>query len=273
LGSWDLVAQAILRYSAPVQTEHLFSQKPGFYQPAQRSDQRKTEFLHQPHERKDPFVDITWYGLSCFRIREGGVTIICDPFDKKVAGLTLPRLKADIVTISHNRPGHNCTEIITGDPKVINGPGEYEVKNVSITGLTTYHKAEGKELPERNVAYFFDFDGFTVGHLGDLGQIPQQRQVEDLGEIDVLLVPVSGRNTLDAARITEVISLLEPKIVVPMHYRHRGLAGELAESLEPVDKFLKELGISEPITESMLKLTKTGLPEETQVILLEPSTS
>lgn len=218
-------------------------------------------------------MDITWYGLSCFRIREGGVTVICDPYDKKATGLALPRLKADIVTVSHNRPGHNCVEAVGGEPKVLNGPGEYEVKNVAITGLITYHKPHGGEPPERNVAYFFDFDGFTVGHLGDLGQIPQQRQVEDLGEIDVLLVPVSGNNTLDAARITEVISLLEPKIVVPMHYRHRGLTGALAESLEPVDKFLKELGISEPETENMLKLTKTSLPEETQVMLLEPATS
>jgi L-ascorbate metabolism protein UlaG (beta-lactamase superfamily) len=218
-------------------------------------------------------VDITWYGLSCFRLREGGVTVICDPYDKKATGLTLPRLKADIVTVSHDRPGHNNVTAISGDPKVLNGPGEYEVKNVSITGLTTYHKANGNELAERNVAYFFDFEGFTVGHLGDLGQIPQQRQVEDLGEIDVLLVPVSGDNTLDAARITEVISLLEPKIVVPMHYRHAGLSNELMASLDPVDKFLKELGISEPETESTLRLTKTGLPEETQVILLEPSNS
>ncbi len=218
-------------------------------------------------------MDITWYGLSCFRIRENGVTVICDPYDKKTTDLTLPRAKADIVTISHDRPGHNYAEGVTGEPKVINGPGEYEVKNVVITGLTTYHRAEGKEEAERNVAYFFDFDGFTVGHLGDLGQVLQQRQVEDLGEIDILLVPVSGHNTLDAARITEVISLLEPKIVVPMHYRHAALSQSSMDTLEPVDKFLKELGISEPVTENMLKVTKTGLPEETQVVLLEPATS
>ncbi len=216
-------------------------------------------------------MEITWFGFSCFRLREGGVTVICDPYDKKTTGLTLPRVKGDIVTISHDRPGHNNAEGISGDPKVLNGPGEYEVKNVVITGLAMYHKAIGSQLPERNVAYFFDFDGFTVGHLGDIGQIPQQRQVEDLGEIDVLLVPVSGLNTLDAARITEVISLLEPKIVVPMHYRHPGLGSTLAESLEPVDKFLKELGITEPEPEPMLKLSKTNLPEETQVILLEPT--
>lgn len=218
-------------------------------------------------------MEITWYGLSCFRLREGGVTVICDPYEKSAAGLTLPRLKADIVTVSHDRPGHNNAAAITGDPKVLSGPGEYEVKNVNVTGLTFYHRAGAHEVPERNVAYFFDFDGFTVGHLGDLGQIPQQRQVEDLGEIDVLLVPVSGENTLDAARITEVISLLEPKIVVPMHYQHPGLTSDVMASLDPVDKFLKELGISEPETETILKVTKGSLPEETQVILLAPSTN
>jgi L-ascorbate metabolism protein UlaG (beta-lactamase superfamily) len=171
-------------------------------------------------------VEITWYGLSCFRLRERGTTIICDPYDKKVTGLSLPRTKADIVTISHDRPGHNAVSAVAGEPKVFSGPGDYEVGGVLITGLTTYHKAANGEQAERNVAYFFDFDGFTVGHLGDLGQIPHQRQVEELGEIDVLLVPVSGHNTLDASRMTEVISLLEPRIVIPMHYLHPGL-GEI----------------------------------------------
>ncbi len=218
-------------------------------------------------------MEITWYGLSCFRLRERGTTVICDPYDKKVAGLTLPRIKADIVTISHDRPGHNAVSAVAGEPKVFSGPGDYEVGGVLITALTTYHKAVGSETPERNIAYFFDFDGFTVGHLGDLGQIPQQRQVEDLGEIDVLLVPVSGHNTLDASRMTEVISLLEPRIVIPMHYLHPGLGPVFGETLETVDKFLKELGVAEPETVSSLKVTKSQLPEETQVILLEPSAS
>ena len=218
-------------------------------------------------------MEITWYGLSCFRLREKGTTVICDPYDKKVAGLTLPRIKADIVTISHDRPGHNAVSAVAGEPKVFTGPGDYEVGGVIITALTTYHKAVGNEAPERNIAYFFDFDGFTVGHLGDLGQIPQQRQVEELGEIDVLLVPVSGHNTLDASRMTEVISLLEPRIVIPMHYLHPGLGDVFGETLETVDKFLKELGVAEPETLSTLKVTKAQLPEETQVILLEPSAS
>lgn len=214
-------------------------------------------------------MEITWYGLSCFRLRERGVTAVCDPFDKKATGIALPRLRADIVTISHDSPGHNYVKAITGEPKILTGPGDYEVKNVLITGLTTYYR--NGEHPERNVAFFLDFDGFVVGHLGDLGEIPQQRQVEELGEVDVLLVPVSGSKTLDPSRMTEVISLLEPKIVIPMHYRHPGLAPDLAEGLEPVDRFLKELGVDEPETTSVLKITKSGLPEETQVVMLEPA--
>lgn len=214
-------------------------------------------------------MEITWYGLSCFRLRERGVTAVCDPFDKKVTGIALPRLRADIVTISHDSPGHNHIKTITGEPKILTGPGDYEVKNVLITGLTTFYK--NGEHPDRNVAFFFDFDGFMVGHLGDLGEIPQQRQVEELGEVDILLVPVSGRQTLDPSRMTEVISLLEPKIVIPMHYRHAGLDPKLAETLEPVDRFLKELGVGEPEMTSVLKITKSGLPEETQVVMLEPA--
>lgn len=216
-------------------------------------------------------MDITWYGLSCFRLREGKVTVICDPYDKKVTSLSLPKVKADIITVSHDRPGHNFAEGIGGEAKVLRGPGEYEVSGVGITGLTTYHKPNSQGEIERNVAFFFTFDNFTVGHLGDLGQIPQQRQVEDLGEVDVLLVPVSGHNMLEISKMTEVISLLEPKIVIPMHYRHPGLDPQLAQTLDPVDQFLKEMGMSEPETESMLKITKSSLPEETQVVLLEPS--
>jgi len=185
----------------------------------------------------------------------------------------MPRIKADIVTISHDQPGHNAISAVTGDPKVLSGPGDFEVGGVIVTGLTTFHKASNGEAQERNIAYFFDFNGFTIGHLGDLGQVPQQRQMEELGDVDVLLVPVSGQNTLDASRMTEVISLLEPRIVIPMHYLQPGLSKTVGESLEPVDKFLKEFGVGEPETAGTLKITKGTLPEQTQVILLEPSAS
>lgn len=214
-------------------------------------------------------MDITWYGLSCFRIREGGTTVVCDPYDR-VPGITLPKLRADIVTVSHAQPGHSAVERILGEPKVLRGPGEYEIKNIFITGLTTYHRRNKGETPERNVIFFFDFGDITVGHLGDLGEPPTQSAIEELnlGEVDVLLVPVGGGAILDSTRAVEVIGLFEPKIVIPMHYYQPELTADWAANLEPVDKFLRELGVSAPDAQDTLRITKSNLPEETQVALL-----
>lgn len=214
-------------------------------------------------------MDITWYGLSCFRIREGGITVVCDPYDKSVSSAA-PKLRADIVTVSHTRPGHSAVDRVAGDAKVLSGPGEYEVKNVFVSALATYHRKQ-KETPlERNIAYFFEFGDLTVGHLGDIGELPLQSEIEELnvGEVDILLVPVGGGDTLDPARAVEMIGLLEPRIVIPMHYQHPDLSPALAATLEPVDKFLKEFGVSVPEPLEMLKVSKSSLPEETQVVLL-----
>ncbi len=224
-------------------------------------------------------MDINWYGHSCFRLRERGVTAICDPFSKATTGIALPKLRADIVTISHDSGDHaqSMDKIIGGEPKILRGPGDFEVKQVLVTGLPTSLNGA------RNVAFFLDFAGLTVGHLGELGQVPAQRQVEELGDIDVLLAPVSGPHSPDVSRIAEVISLLDPRIVVPMHYRPESLHGELAATrssgeagtqptpLEPLDRFLTELGVSDPEVTDTLKLTKNSLPEETQVVLLRPN--
>ncbi|MFO7633727.1 MAG: MBL fold metallo-hydrolase [Caldilinea sp.] len=216
-------------------------------------------------------MDITWYGLSCFRIREGGVTVICDPYEKSV-GPTLAKVRADIVTVSHDRAGHNAVDRVIGEPKVLTGPGEYEVKNVFITGLTTYHRRNENHQPERNIAFFFEFGGLTIGHMGDIGEVPAQSEIEELniGEVDVLMVPVGGGSTLDPARAVELVGLLEPRLVIPMHYRHDGLTGDLAAQLESVDKFLKEFGSTTVEPLDTLKVTKSSLPEETQVVLLTP---
>lgn len=214
-------------------------------------------------------MDITWYGLSCFRIREAGVTVVCDPYDRTV-GLQLPKVRADIVTVSHERPGHSGVERVTGEPKVLRGPGEYEVKSVFITGATTYHRRREGEAPERNVIFFFEFGDLTVGHLGDLGESPSQSEIEELnvGEVDVLFVPVGGGDTLDPTRAVEVIGLFEPRLVIPMHYQQPELKAPWANNLEPVDKFLRELGVSTPEAQEMVKVTKSSLPDETQVALL-----
>lgn len=211
-------------------------------------------------------MDINWYGFSCFRLRERGVTAVCDPLSRKATGIQLPKMRADIVTISSSSSAHvQGTDTVTGKPKILRGPGDFEVKQVLVTGMPTAKNGT------RNVAFFLDFDGLTVGHLGELGQVPASAGGEELGDIDVLLAPVSGPHIADVSRIAEVISQLDPRIVVPMQYSDEGLRSEQSDSLEPVDRFLKELGISDPEVTDTLKLSKSSLPEETQVVLLRPT--
>ncbi len=211
-------------------------------------------------------MDINWYGFSCFRLRERRVTAICDPLNRKTTGIQLPKMQADIVTISNDSSASfEERGNVGGKPKVLRGPGDFEVKQVLVTGMSTSRNGT------RNVAFFLDFAGLTIGHLGELGQVPASAGGEELGDIDVLLAPVSGPHIPDISRIAEVISQLDPRIVIPMQYRHEGLRSEQSESLEPVDRFLNELGISDPEVTDTLKLTKSSLPEETQVVLLRPT--
>jgi L-ascorbate metabolism protein UlaG (beta-lactamase superfamily) len=209
-------------------------------------------------------MDITWYGHACFRLSERGVVIITDPPSDDL-GYERPRIRADVVTISHDHPGHNNRIGFRGGPKFFDGPGEYEVKGVFITGIVTYHDARNGSVRGRNTIFLFDLDGLTVCHLGDLGHVPTQEQVEALSDVDVLLIPVGGVHTIDASKATEVISLIEPRLVVPMHYR---TPLEKAK-LDTVDKFFKEMGLAPMSSVPELKVVKSALPEETQVVLLD----
>lgn len=209
-------------------------------------------------------MEITWYGQSCFRLRDRLATVITDPYDKGI-GYTLPRARADIVTVSHDHPDHNYVQGVKGEPKIIVGPGEYEVRGVFITGIPTFHDRKKGASRGRNTVFLFDFEGLTVCHLGDLGHVPTQSQVEALSDIDVLLVPVGAVSTINAAQAAEVISLLEPRLVIPMHYKTK----VLNVKLDHVSKFLKEMGLSNLATQESLKVTKSSLPEETQVLLLD----
>lgn len=209
-------------------------------------------------------MEITWYGHACFRLRDRTTTVITDPYDKTL-GLSLPHPKADIVTISHDVPHHNYTAGLKGDFKVVDGPGEYEIGGIFITGIhLASPKKHAAEASQNNI-YVVYIDDIAVCHLGDLSHVPTQNQVEDLGSIEVLMVPVGGQNTLTAAQAAEVISLIEPYIVIPMHYH----LPNLTVKLDPVEKFLKEMGVTKADTLDTLKLTKAGLPEETQIVLLE----
>lgn len=210
-------------------------------------------------------MEISWFGLSCFRLYSREATVVTDPYEKSV-GLKFPRPRADIVTISHSHAGHDYAEGVPGNPKVIQGPGEYELKNVFVTGVQTFHdKRNGKDRG-KNTVYAFNIEGLNVCHLGDLGHIPTQAQADAIGDVDILLIPVGGGNALNASDATEVVSLFEPWIVIPMHYR----IPELSIKLDPVDKFIKEMGIKAPEPLESLNLKRDGLPKETQVVLLNP---
>ncbi len=209
-------------------------------------------------------MEIDWFGHSCFRLRTRDITVVNDPYEKSI-GLSLPRPRADIVTISHNHQGHDYADGVRGEPRIINGPGEYEIGGAFITGVRLFHDKKSGKDRGKNTAYVITLDGLNICHLGDLGHVPTQAQAEDLGNVDILLVPVGGVSTINASEATEVIALFEPMVVIPMHYR----VPELAFKLDSVDKFVKEMGLKKAETVEMYKVTKDTLPKETQVVLLE----
>jgi len=216
-------------------------------------------------------MEINWYGLSCFRIREGGATVICDPYDKSI-GSYLNKPRADIVTISHDQKGHNAIKQVAGDPRVLSGPGEYETNGVFVTGVATKHGTKAEGAPrERNIVYFFEMGDFTVGHMGDIGQMPKQAQFEDvqISEVDILIVPIGGGDTFDSTKAVDLIGMLEPMIVIPMHYQQEGMSAKWIGDLEAVDRFISELGVPAPEPQSTLKISKSSLPEEMQIVLLK----
>lgn len=209
-------------------------------------------------------MDISWYGHSCFRfVERGKAAIVTDPYGDGI-GYQLPKkMRADVVTVSHDAPGHANVRDWPRTTHIITGPGEYEIGGVFVIGVAMNDpQASDYRL---NVAYLFDFDGLTVAHLGDLDYIPSQSQIDALGAVNVALVPVGGGKTLKAAQAAEVISLIEPQIVIPMHYK----TPQTTLKLDEVDRFLKVMGISKVQHEKTLRITASLSDEQTQVVILE----
>ncbi len=213
-------------------------------------------------------MKITWHGQSCFKIITKDATIVTDPFGKDI-GLKPPRFEADIVTVSHDHSDHNNTSALRGSPFIIDGPGEYELKGIAITGINSYHDAkEGKERG-LNTIFVMEVEEMRICHLGDLGQKKlTDSQLEEVGEVDILMIPVGGVYTVDSEEAAAVINQIEPRIVIPMHYKVPGLNIKLQE----VDTFLKEMGGEKQVVEQ-LTLKKKDLPkeEETQVMVMKIS--
>lgn len=211
-------------------------------------------------------MEITWYGQTCFRLSERGLaTVVTDPYPPDV-GLAFPRPRANVVTVSHDDPKCRYTKGVRGPFKLLNGPGEYEIGGVFITGIATFADGKRGALRGLNTVFTFDFNGLTVCHLGRLGHVPTQSQVEGLGAVNVLLVPVGDGGSLTPARASEVISLFEPGLVIPMYYKVRGLK----ISLGTLGRFLKEMGLEKADSQEVLKVSRASLSEETQVVVLKP---
>ncbi|MGB2695263.1 MAG: MBL fold metallo-hydrolase [Dehalococcoidia bacterium] len=211
-------------------------------------------------------MEITWLGHSCFRIRGRDAVVVTDPCDKST-GYSIGKPTAEIVTVSHDHQGHNNVGAIAGTPRVVQGPGEYEISNVLIMGVPTYHDGEKGQQLGKNTAYVFEIDDIRVCHLGDIGHVPTAEQAEELSGVDVLLMPVGGNSTIGASAAAETVSLLEPKLVIPMHYQTPATKAKL----EPLDSFLKEIGAKSALDERQPKITITRatLPHETKVQVLD----
>lgn len=210
---------------------------------------------------------ITWLGHSCFKLQDkvgtDGVTLITDPYDKET-GLKMPSLEADIVTVSHNHHDHNNVAALRGNPFVIDCAGEYDFKGVLVEGIDSYHDEDEGKTRGGNIIYRIEVEDISIVHLGDLGHVLDNSQLEKLVGTDILIIPVGGKYTLDAKKSVEVISQIEPRIVIPMHYQTEGLA---VEGLDPIEKFIKELGI-EPSREEKLKISKKDLPQEDMELVI-----
>jgi L-ascorbate metabolism protein UlaG (beta-lactamase superfamily) len=168
------------------------------------------------------------------------------------------------VTLSHFHPGHNYIEGVVNEPKRIQSPGEYEIGGTFITGVDSFHDNRKGDLRGKNTIYIIEMDGITLCHLGDLGHILAAHSIEEIGDIDILFLPVGEVSTMPVDTAVDIVRQLEPPIVIPMHYKTEAFTGDLS----PVDKFLDKMRIRELEVRPKLSITSSSLPSSTQTIVL-----
>lgn len=208
-------------------------------------------------------MEILWLGHSCIQIRCHGVTLITDPYDESL-GLSMGRPSANIVTVSHSHPHHSHLDGIDGHPRVLRGPGEYEIGEFYVTGMGTEHSHHEGER-QVNTVFAIHAEGLTLCHLGDLDRMLSPGQIEELGRTDILFVPAGGVCTIATSSAAELVNLVDPRIVIPLHYRTEAVKVEL----QPLDAFLGDMGVTEPVRTSRIDVTASNLPQDLRVVALD----
>jgi len=206
---------------------------------------------------------INWYGQSYFKIESRGSVLAIDPYQEEI-GLKPPRFKADIVLVSHNHNDHNNTKVIMGDFLLLNGPGEIEKQNIFVEGLISYHDAKGGAYRGFNTIFIIQAEDLRIVHLGDLGEKKlREETLEKIDEVDILMIPVGGEFTILTDDAISIINQIEPKIVIPMHYKLPGLKVKL----HPLDEFIKAFGKKPEIMDKLV-IKKNDLPNNLKLIVL-----
>jgi len=212
-------------------------------------------------------MEIKYLGHSSFLIKSKDARLVTDPFDPEKVGMRFPKTEADIVTVSHGHSDHNRTDLIGNEPLIIDMPGEFEKQSIRIFGYLSYHdKKKGVERGE-NIIYKIEVEGISILHCGDMGVVPTEELVDQIDGVDVIMIPVGGKYTIDSNEAVEVIKKFEPAIIIPMHY---SLSGKETESgLAPLSDFLKKMGGEGIVPIPKLVLKKDQLIDDMKVVLLE----
>jgi L-ascorbate metabolism protein UlaG (beta-lactamase superfamily) len=210
-------------------------------------------------------AEFRWYGHNCVRIKGRDVTVITDPVGR-TTGYLMPKQNADVVTISHEHPGHTNLAALRPDYRVVRGPGEYELNDIFITGIRTYKDDDRGQERGYNTVYLIELEGMVVCHLGDLGHALTDEQAEAMSNVDVLLVPAGGGQVLDPPKAAELIGQLEPKVVIPLQYATA--FGD--RSLGDLATFCKHLGVEAPPAEEKLVLRQSDLTDALRLVVLAP---
>lgn len=215
-------------------------------------------------------MEIKYFGHASFQAKGKNAKVIFDPFDPSMMGLPFKKIEADVVCVSHSHQDHDFISLVEGHPYVVRGPGKYEIRGVKVSGIPSFHDDENGSKRGRNTIYVAEIDGIFLCHLGDLGHKLSDKQLSGIAGVDVLFIPVGGFYTIDPKTAVEVIAQIEPRIVLPMHYKVEGIKPAF-KSLHTVEDFTSEMGET-PRREAVLKVGREDLLlEGTAFVILENS--